>query len=443
MSALDAIPGYTALKAQVDAARQQALQFQAQRNAASDAGNTQAYDQYQQQYEQASRRADELNSQLGDLIQADVDRELASPTVTTGQSQSTPAPNPRDDAPGQSTTSGGVGAGTSSNAYNSVNNDDNSRATGASNQSVIAASTAQLNQLITTQPNQLDQYASYTYNLAWYLLSPAQFNAMVEAQKANVAGWQLLMQSGGAPVAGRSTAFPYDYYMDDLEIESVIPLGGTRMSNSATNIRFKVVEPNGITLIQNLFNAVVAVYKNAAQSQSNTQASQSGVAGTTSVATPNYLQAHYCMVIEFFGYDSNGNLVAPAKGTFSSSGGYGQTNAIVKYYPFRIMDIKFAIANRAIEYNITGLSIPISYGNTTDRGTVPYAFTMTGQNVDQLLNGAPVTAGSTNTADPGARKDQPAPPATASVNDISVNAGVDQLGNFTGQTYNPNAVVAP
>ena len=62
--------------------------------------------------------------------------------------------------------------------------------------------------------------------------------------------------------------------MDDLEIESKIVGGGTRMANSAVDIRFKVVEPNGITLIQNLFNAVTGAYRNAQQNQTNTTTDQ-------------------------------------------------------------------------------------------------------------------------------------------------------------------------
>jgi hypothetical protein len=265
-----------------------------------------------------------------------------------------------------------------------------------------------------------------------------------------VAGWQLLMQSGGAPIAGRSPAFPVDYYMDDLEIESLIPLGGSNMANSATNIRFKVVEPNGITLIQNLFKAVVSVYKNSQQSQTNTNNNGAPTSSTPSTnQTPNYLQAQYCLVVQFYGYDKDGNLVAPAKGAFNtdaSTGGYGQQSVIVKYYPFRLVDIKFQIANRAIEYNITGKPIPQSYAGTTDRGTIPFPFVMTGGTVEQLLTGSPVgTTYGTNTADPGARQDRPAPPSNpgASVNDIAASAGLDANGNFTGETASPFAVVAP
>jgi hypothetical protein len=382
------------------------------------AGYNQAAQQYYQQAAQATTEADQLFSQIGDLIQADINRDQASPTVTTGQSQSTPAANPREDGPQQAPTQGGVGAGTSNNASASIGADNNALPT----QATIAAnvSTAALNQLIPTQPNQLDQYGSYTYSLGWYLLSPAQFNGMMRSGKPNVSGWQLLMQSGGAPIAGRSAAFPDDYYMDDLEITTKTPLGGTGLAHSAVDLRFKVTEPNGITLIENLFRAVQSVYGNAQQAQTSTQAPDligesyavPGVVAKspTTTKTVNYLQAQYCLVIQFFGYDGSGNLIAPATGSLSSNAQTtSQSAVIVKYYPFRLVDIRFQLANRAVEYTITAKPVGQSYGFVTDRGTVPFPFTMTGETVEQLLNGPKVSV----PANTGERTSQPAPNTNA------------------------------
>jgi len=436
MSSLNSKPGYNEALAQKDALKQQVDALLDQRDAAArefGIGSPQAQ-QYQQQASALTPQYLDAANRLQEIITSP-SPELASPAVTTGQSQSTPAPNARDDGPTQAPTSGGTGAGTSSNAFESKGSDNNPGPNTAATQQVLAVfSTGNANQLIPTQPNQLDQYASYTYGISWYLLSPAQFTAMVNTQKANISGWQLLMQSGGAATKGRSPAFPVDYYMDDLEISSKIWGGGKNAANNAVDIRFRVTEPNGITLIQSLFNAVKSVY---------------GATPTTSGTndTPNYLTAQYCLVIQFYGYDVNGNLVAPAKGTYSTnsssaSGGYGQTAVITKYYPFTLTDIKFTVANKAIEYSIFGKPIPMKYNSSTDRGTIPHDFVMTGQTVNQLLNGKPITV--KNTTDPGARKDQPAPvneAVAASVAIDQANAGVDANGNFTGDTTSPFNVV--
>ena len=442
MSSLNAIPGYNEANAEYQALKQQADSLLDQRDAAAREFGIESQ-QAQQYQQQASALAPQLlaaSARLREIIAAP-SPDLASPTVTTGQNQSTPAANSREDGPQQAATSGGVGAGTSNSSANSIGADNNPKPTATT--IAVNVSTAALNQLIPTQPNQLDQYASYTYTLGWYVLSPEQFNDMMRTGRPNVSGWQLLMQSGGASIAGRSPAFPLDYYMDDLEIITKTPLGGTRMAHSATDIRFKVVEPNGITLLQSLFDAVQSVNKSASQSQTNTTGTTTAKTATTA-RTVNYLQAQYCLTIQFNGYDKDGNLVSPARGAVATTTqATGQNAVIIKYYPFRLVDIRFQLANRAIEYTITAKPIAQSYGYTTDRGTVPFAFRMTGQTVEQLLNGPKINRPETNDGRPGRpNTDVDTFLQNSSVADAS-QAQTDANGNFTGETTSPFNVVAP
>jgi hypothetical protein len=298
MGSLSAIPGYDALEAQRTALKAQLDTLLDQRDAAAEAFGGIASPQaqkYQQQAKALEPQYLSIIDQQRQLILNDGNNDRASPTVTTGQSQSTPAPNARDDGPTQAPTSSGAGAGGTGNAATSKGADDNPGPNTASTQQALAVFSTSTNELIVTQPNQLDQYASYTYGISWYVLSPQQYNATVSSQRANLAGWQLLMQSAGAPIKGRSPAFPLDYYMDDLEIDSNV-MGGQNMANSATRIKFRVVEPNGITLIENLFRAVQSVYANAQQPNANT----GGAAKQpTTTKTTNYLNAQYCLVYNF------------------------------------------------------------------------------------------------------------------------------------------------
>jgi len=371
-------------------------------------------------------------------------QRTAAAVKTIEQTQATP-PNPISnpgnpvgpDTNASAGSSSGVGAGTSSNTNNSRGSDNTPGPNTATTQQALSVFATSTNQLIVTQPNQLDQYASYTYGISWYVLSPQQYNATVNEQRANLGGWQLLMQSGGAPIKGRNPAFPLDYYMDDLEIDSNV-MGGQNMANTATRIKFRVVEPNGITLIENLFKAVQLVYQYAQQPNANT----GGAAKQpTTTKTANYLQAQYCLVIQFYGYNKDGKLVAPAKGSYSatsgSAAGAGNQQAVItKYYPFTLDTIDFRIANRAIEYDITGVPIPQWYASSTDRGTVPHDFVMTGQTVEQLLNGSPVTTAA-NTTGTGERKTTTVPSKSVPVADpyelndtgFATNAGGAAFGN--------------
>ena len=298
---------------------------------------------------------------------------------------------------------------------------------------------SRFNQRIVPESNVLDEYASYTYAITWYLLTPDQYNEMIRSQKKNCASWQLLMQSGGAPTqaagvtanstatAGRNQFFDLDYYMDDLEIDSLVPLKGTGAANTATDIKFKVTEPNGITLIENLYKAVSNLYK---EKNVSKQA--------------NYPMAQYCLAVRFYGYNDNGELV-----TTGRRGTGGKTNltdpkAIVeKFYPFVITNIKFRIPkDRVVEYEVQGKPIPHFYNKSQDRGTIPFAFELTGETVGKVLRGKPV--GTVYPTSPGERRDspQPTPGAPSQPAEPTTGAGVDSNGNFTGETASPTTVVA-
>jgi hypothetical protein len=405
-----------------------------------------------------------------------------SPTVTIGESQATSANNgfanngggaafgnPNitrqgqaggatqvDDAPPKAPTSPGVGAGTTNDTVTSVRPDDTP---GLTNTQQVLSQTfgnGTQNTTIVAQPNVLDQYASYTYGLSWYLLNPTQYNNFTLTQPFNTAGWQLLMQSGGAPTAGRNQFFPVDYYMDDLEIESLIPLGGSGLPYSAVSLKWKVTEPNGITLIQQLYNAVNSLYKNTTPAAGMPGSDQAGppasfanstVSANQSALTINYASAQYCMVIRFYGYDAQGNLVAPAKGQYTTNNQLGgPTQAVItKYYPFIIKNITYRVAKAQIEYIITALPVPHMYNSSTDRGTIPFAFALTGQTVGQLLSGTGAGTAGTATGDPNARTSSPNLPSASNAQQLPAqpdDATTAALFNDgTGYTpgYDPSA----
>ena len=235
--------------------------------------NQQQYAATQQAYATAQTNFNSANAPIVALNSQGVDTGINGDTRTIGQTQATPV-NPLnitndDNGYALPTNSAGVGAGTTGNAATSRGDDNNpglqNPKPGSSNTQQIVSQTfgnGVQNATIIAQPNVLDQYASYTYALSWYLLSPSQYNSFTLSEPFNTTNWKLLMQSGGAPATGRDQYFPIDYYMDDLEIDSLIPMGGTGLPYSAMSLKWKVIEPNGITLIQKLADAVHTLYKN-------------------------------------------------------------------------------------------------------------------------------------------------------------------------------------
>jgi hypothetical protein len=325
-----------------------------------------------------------------------------APVRPLSQTQATPPASQQPDLVGESyavpgvlSPSPGVGA----------NRDDNTVPNSNTTAQILNAS---FNQRIVPQSNVLDEYASYTYAITWYLLTPDQYNEMVRSQKKNCASWQLLMQSAGAPTqaagatanstatAGRNQFFDKDYYIDDLEIDSLIPLKGTGAANTATDIRFKVTEPSGISLIENLYKAVSNLYK-----QKNVS------------KNANYPMAQYCLVVRFYGYNENGELVTTGRRGANGKNNLTDPRAIVeKFYPFVITNIKFRIPkDRVVEYDVQAKPIPHFYNKSQDRGTIPFAFELIGETVGQVLQGKPV--GTVYPASPGERRDSPRPNTSA------------------------------
>jgi hypothetical protein len=241
---------------------------------------------------------------------------------------------------------------------------------------------------IVSQDNILDQYASYTYSLSWYLMNPKTYNQTIKSTKKDLNGFYLLAQSGGANIstgvfnpgetgadagtAGRSPFFNLDYYIDNLVVEQIMS-GSTTAGGAATttDISFTITEPNGISLLPNLFAACQNLY------------STTGQIGTAT--KPNYTAATYCMAIRFYGYDANGNLVVPIASVNPAT---DRTAAVEKFIFFLITDIKFSVANRLVEYKISGKTSGSATGQSSNRGAIPAQFNFTGTTVNNILVGA-------------------------------------------------------
>ena len=312
------------------------------------------------------------------------------------------------------------------------------------------------NSRIITQPNVLDEYASYTYQISWYLLSTDQYNQLMAGPTAKLAGWTLLMQSGGAPKTtdnnatgssspgGRSAKFPDDYYIDDLEITTSLPGGGTEMAHAATQIKFKVTEPNGITLVQNLYRANQQLNGVLVDSTVPDYASQDNKANQTNTASPNYIKAQYCLVVRFYGYDSQGNLSAPLVGRYNRKGTGQATSTdpravVEKIFPFLISELKFRTTKSLVEYYITAQPVNQQIAIGQARGTIPFNFQLSGTTVkDVLIGNAPQTLSTL----PGERTPQANPPSDSDIppgppNPRSTSATFDALGNYTDPGTSP------
>jgi hypothetical protein len=123
--------------------------------------------------------------------------------------------------------------------------------------------------------------------------------------------------------------------------------------------------------------------------------------------------AQYCLVVRFYGYNENGELVTTGRRGANGKNNLTDPRAIVeKFYPFVITNIKFRIPkDRVVEYDVQAKPIPHFYNKSQDRGTIPFAFELIGETVGQVLQGKPV--GTVYPASPGERRDSPRPNTSA------------------------------
>ncbi len=312
-------------------------------------------------------------------------------------------------------------------------------------------------QRIVPQGNVLDRFSSYTYRASWYLMTPEQYRQLVVSQKKQVNGYMLLMQSGGAPPnvggaqgalstnnqaiaadaavgglgagvaattipgageadAGRNPFFPQDFYIDSINIENLLIGAGSRAAHTVSRLNFTVVEPANITLLDRLYEAVQDFMPSYGQS------------------SINYSAVTYLMVIRFYGYDQNGNLVTNI-GAPDATGKSDPNAVIEKFIPFKIAKCDFSVSGSLVTYSIEAKPPGLIIAAGTRRGTIPYDLQLTSKSLGDLLGDTVVfsTATAPNNA-PGA--------STSAATGVG-NPGEEAARQNAAQPAPANASAAP
>jgi len=388
-------PEYIEVDARVTALMSQYNTLTAQAKAATESGNDTQATEYLQQAAEVKLQAVRAITERTQIVLNIVENpsNSTSPTVTTEQSQSTPA-NANGTA-GQVPNTGNPNSAASTPGVAQSNDDNYGPNTVSGVNAEIDGADITPGKII-TQPNVLDQYASYTYTLGWYLITQEQFNTFA-LTNPNFETWSLLVQSGGAappsqknttqnnnqPVGGRNQYFSNDFYIDNLTMTSLLVGKGTNSAHSVSTLEFTVFEPSGITLPNILAQAVKTFYKEF----------QTKTAGTTTfdpkqAITPDYGNVTYVMVVTFWGYDDQGNLWSPGKPGNQTGGIKTEQGLIVrKYFPFKLKNLNYKLASKGIEYKIEGIAIPYSLHTSTQRASIPFNMHLVGKTLEQILNG--------------------------------------------------------
>lgn len=231
---------------------------------------------------------------------------------------------------------------------------------------------------IDARPNPLAKLASMTYTVSWYIMTSREYVNMLNSQRKSITTESLIVQSGGidgTPIQGvgrRNPFFKYDYYFDDLTIMSQIGTQSGARAHNAVEMEFKIIEPNGITFLPTLRDAVREHLKN-------------------SDPTVSYTTCNYLMVIRFYGYDANGQLINGSQ-LGQTEVGSDRDSIVEKWIPFTISELTYKIASRNVEYLVKASIPQTTVGFSQAYGTIPFDFELKAPDIATLLNGSPLLA---------------------------------------------------
>ena len=127
--------------------------------------------------------------------------------------------------------------------------------------------------------NPLSLYSSYTYNLTLSLVTPTIYNRFINGEINAVDEAPIIVRSGGTSQK-RADGFELDFYIDDLELETLTNSKETLISTNTMKFKFKVYEPYGFSFPHKL----------------------SELRNNSASRTPDSIRGNYFLTIRFYGY---------------------------------------------------------------------------------------------------------------------------------------------
>jgi len=235
--------------------------------------------------------------------------------------------------------------------------------------------------------NPLGEFASYTYQISLYMLTPDAYEAFITSGRRNInvfnnvlesgSGAYLIAQSGGIndKTTQRAPGFELDYYIDNLQISSYTDGKSTHSSHNTTEINFTITEPYGFTFLSNL------------KRTSNAIKQYSKSLGLESLQNPS--KQIFVVGIRFYGYDANGSLLTGKENydglTLDET---GSTNGLFEiFYDVLVSAVKFQLDGKIVNYTINTVSLPSKVAFGSKRGVINSTIPITGTTVTDALIG--------------------------------------------------------
>lgn len=228
--------------------------------------------------------------------------------------------------------------------------------------------------------NPLGDFSSYTYRISLYAVTADTFNQYKETGQWDRNQLALLVQSGGSSTnseldASRGHGFELDYYIDDLELTSVI---SSKETNGATNTAYykcKIIEPYGLT-----FPTKLVDLQKSFQSKSSIPKPVSSI--------PEASNGIMLLSIRFYGYDENGQIVSASKynnGSFTKN--IDETASFERSFVVFIKRLDFKLEGKGATYNLELVMFDQQTGMGAKRGEITSTITGTGATVGEIIGG--------------------------------------------------------
>ena len=172
--------------------------------------------------------------------------------------------------------------------------------------------------------NVLEKYSSFNYLFTLSSLSADQLNFPETSYLTGDLGKVILSSGGRQPYNRVSTAYTtkanpagqYDFYIDDVQVESLIAQTNTTKGSNSVVITFKVTEP--YSMGQFLQSCQLAAFEN---------------------DHLDYNLAPFLLTIDFLGYDGDGNPIKVDKSS--------------RYIPINIVQINMSVTSSGCVYDVS------------------------------------------------------------------------------------------
>jgi hypothetical protein len=243
--------------------------------------------------------------------------------------------------------------------------------------------------------NPLGSFASYTYQLTLYMITPDAYDLFIQSGRKNInvlanatndgggrgtgtgAGAYIIAQSGGInnTTSQRAPGFETDFYIDNLKITTATNGKSSLSASNTTSMSFQIIEPYGFSFITKLRNAGQALqqYSNALGYQNLSNASKQ----------------FFVLGVRFQGYDINGNTLTGAETLYGNPlDPEGTENGIFEqFYDIILTKITFKLDGKAVVYNITAAATAPQTAFGLKRGILKSPKELEGNTVYDVLAG--------------------------------------------------------